>query len=81
MWGAPFAEHHYEIEGGEIAHHFYLCTQNGGTFGTGDGPEYQPDSPYLEDGTHDPVWVDLSALPEIDLKPEEVKELVVRKFG
>jgi 8-oxo-dGTP diphosphatase len=76
--GDRFGEHHATAsDGQELVNYFYLCKQTGGTFGTGDGPEYQPNTPYAVDGTHDPVWVPLSKLPEINLQPEDIKKLVM----
>jgi hypothetical protein len=80
--GERFAEYHHEGRDGkeEVVHYFYLCKEVGGTFGAGDGPEYQPNTPYAVDGTHDPVKISLSLLKDIDLKPEEIKALVIEKF-
>ena len=80
--GELFAQHRHESHNGkeEVVHDFYLCKEIGGTFGTGDGPEYQPNTPYAVDGTHDPVRIPLSKLKDIDLKPEEVKALVMERF-
>ncbi len=80
--GERFAEYHHEGHDSkeEVVHDFYLCKEVGGTFGAGDGPEYQPNTPYAVDGTHDPVKIPLSRLKDIDLKPEEIKQLVIEKF-
>lgn len=80
--GERFAQYHYKGHDGkeEVFHDFYLCKELGGAFGSGDGPEYQPNTPYAVDGTHDPVRVPLSKLKDIDLQPEEVKQLVIEKF-
>ena len=80
--GERFAEYRHEGHDGkeEVAHDFYLCKETGGVFGSGDGPEYQPNTPYAVDGTHDPIWIPLSKLNDIDLKPEEIKKLVMEKF-
>jgi 8-oxo-dGTP diphosphatase len=79
--GELFGEYHSTAsDGQELVNYFYLCEQIGGTFGTGDGPEYQPNTPYAVDGTHDPVWVPLSRLSDINLKPEDMKKLVIEKY-
>jgi 8-oxo-dGTP diphosphatase len=80
--GEHFAEYRHESRDGkeEVVHDFYLCKEVGGTFGAGDGPEYQPNTPYAVDGTHDPIWAPLLGLNEIDLQPEEIKRLVMEKF-
>jgi len=77
-----FAEYRHKSHNGkeEVIHDFYICDEIGGTFGTGDGPEYQPNTPYAVDGTHDPVRIPLSQLKDIDLKPEEIKRMVIEKF-
>jgi 8-oxo-dGTP pyrophosphatase MutT (NUDIX family) len=80
--GEYFAEHRHKSHDGkeDVVHDFYLCKEIGGVFGSGDGPEYQPNTPYAIDGTHDPVRIPLSKLEDIDLKPEEIKKLVIEKF-
>ena len=76
--GDRFGEYHaVDSRGEKMVNYFYFCKQTGGTFGTGDGPEYQPNTPYAVDGTHDPVWVPLPKLPEINLQPEDIKKLVM----
>jgi mutator protein MutT len=79
--GELFMRHQYEAHDGElVVHYLYLCTQTGGTFGMGDGPEYQPGNAYEKEGTHDPVWVPLSEVAGIDLKPEEFKKELLQKY-
>jgi 8-oxo-dGTP diphosphatase len=80
--GEHFAEYRHKSHDGEeeVVHDFYLCKEIGGTFGAGDGPEYQPNTPYAVDGTHDPIRIPLSKLKDIDLKPKEIKKLVVEFF-
>ncbi|GEM_PF-310894 len=57
---------------------YYWCTVVGGQIGSGSGPEFQPNSHYV--GEHKPEWVDFSLLPNLDVKPHEVRDLVVKKF-
>jgi 8-oxo-dGTP diphosphatase len=79
--GDFFTEHRHEGRGGEeVVNSFFLCKETGGTFGAGDGPEYQPGNAYAKEGTHDPVRVPLSELKNIDLLPEEIKKLVMEKY-
>jgi 8-oxo-dGTP diphosphatase len=78
--GELFAEHRHDDPGHEIVQYFYLCKENGGVFGTGNGPEYQVGNSYALDGTHEPVWVPLSELKDINLLPVDVKDLVVKKY-
>jgi len=80
--GEHFAEHRHKSHDGkeDVVHNFYICDEIGGTFGTGDGPEYQPNTPYAVGGTHDPVRIPLLQLKDIDLQPEEIKKMVIEKF-
>lgn len=80
--GEKFAEERHKSHDGkeEVVNDFYFCKEIGGTFGMGDGPEYQPNTPYAVDGTHDPVRIPLSRLKDIDLKPEKIKKLVIERF-
>ncbi|HEY5220594.1 MAG TPA: NUDIX domain-containing protein [Candidatus Paceibacterota bacterium] len=73
--------HENNSKGIAIVHYFYLCEQTGGTFGTGDGLEYQPNTPYGSGGTHDPIWIPLSKLPTIDLQAENIKKFVIEKYS
>ncbi|MFA5069998.1 MAG: NUDIX domain-containing protein [Patescibacteria group bacterium] len=58
--------------------YFYLCRYIGGEIGTGQGPEYQPNSGYV--GTYEPQWVAIKDLRKMKVLPEEVKNLVPEKF-
>jgi len=57
--------------------YFYLCEKTGGKLGTGNGPEY---SEYKEKGwgTHEPVLVPKDEIKNLNLLPEEVKNLVLK---
>lgn len=57
---------------GEQQEYFYECKILGGQLGTGDGEEYQENSHYQ--GTYEPVWIELSDLPNLDLRPLEMKK-------
>ena len=55
---------------------FYLCNVVDGQIGTGQGPEFQAGTQYK--GEYRIKWVDLKDLPEVNLKPEEVKNKVIQ---
>ena len=57
---------------------FYLCHYLVGQVGTGQGPEYQPDSDYV--GTHEPQWVNLSDIKNMKLLPKEVRNLIIENY-
>ena len=59
--------------------YFFNCEIIGGTLGSGVGPEWQPNSGYR--GTYQIEWFDLNNLLDIDLKPEELKEIIVNKLN
>lgn len=54
---------------------FYLCSIVSGKVGTGQGPEFQ--STTHHEGTYKIAWVDLKKLPAIDLKPAEIKNMLI----
>lgn len=58
--------------------YFYYCEKSGGELGSGEGPEF---SEYKDKGwgTHEPVSLPKEEIKEIDLLPEEVKELVMKQ--
>ena len=64
-----------EIEGQK--EFFYLCNIVDGQIGTGQGPEFQAGTQYK--GEYKIKWVDLKDLPEINLKPEEVKNKIIQQ--
>ena len=64
-----------EIEGQQ--EFFYLCNIIDGRIGTGQGPEFQAGTQYK--GEYRIKWVNLKDLPEINLKPEEVKNKIIQQ--
>lgn len=64
-----------EIEG--QPEFFYLCDIIGGKVGAGRGPEFRPETQYK--GKYIIKWVALKELPDINLKPEEVKNKIVQQ--
>ncbi len=61
-------------------HHvsFYLCDIVHGKVGLGQGPEFRPNTNY--EGKHKIVWVDLKKLSNMNLKPEEIKDKIIKKY-
>ncbi len=53
---------------------FYLCIVVGGEIGTGKGPEFQENNGY--DGEHVVETIALKDAIKINLKPEEIKEVI-----
>lgn len=58
--------------------HFYFCDIKEGTLGTGQGPEFLPNSLYC--GRYEIVWITLEDLGALDLRPHEVRDLLVSNF-
>ncbi|MBI2459143.1 MAG: NUDIX domain-containing protein [Parcubacteria group bacterium] len=56
---------------------FYLCSITGGKIGAGHGPELQPVTQYK--GEYKIRWVELKNLPDINLKPEEVRNKIIQQ--
>ena len=52
---------------------YYLASIVGGTFGTGRGTEMMT-SRTTAKGTYRPVWVDLTSLTELDVRPRALTE-------
>lgn len=57
---------------------FYLCSIVDGKIGTGQGPEFQSTIHY--EGEYKIEWVDLKKLPAIDLKPAEIKKMLIQEY-
>jgi len=56
--------------------YYFLCDIVSGQAGTGQGPEYQPDSGYV--GTYEPQWVKIKDMEKMEVLPPEVKNLVLK---
>lgn len=54
--------------------YFYLVDILDGVVGSGQGPEFQNNSGYL--GQYNIEWVKIVDLPNIDLKPELIKNII-----
>jgi len=72
------AKKRFDREKTEQIEYFYVCETTGGKIGTGSGPEYQPGNEY--NGTHEVVQFPINKIKNLNLLPEEVKELVMREF-
>lgn len=57
---------------------FYLCDMVDGKSGTGQGPEFQPGTQYK--GEYKISWVDLKKLSDINLRPQEVKNKIIKEY-
>ena len=55
--------------------YFFKCEIIGGILGSGVGPEWQPNTDYK--GSYEIEWFDLDNLVEIDLKPPEIKKIIL----
>lgn len=58
--------------------YFYLCNIVDGILGSGNGLEFQKNSLYS--GRYDIEWRNINDLKLIDLRPEEVRNLVYEKY-
>jgi 8-oxo-dGTP diphosphatase len=56
---------------------FYTCNIIEGEVGKGDGPEYQESDNC--NGTHEPVWLDMEKLSNYDLRPNDLRDYLIKK--
>lgn len=76
--GERFALIPLNIEGKEPQEEiFYLCTITGGKLGTGNGPEFKPDTSYK--GTYTIEWIILENLEKLTVLPEQVKQKILEE--
>jgi 8-oxo-dGTP diphosphatase len=59
---------------------YYLASIAGGTFGTGRGNEMMTSGTTAK-GTYRPVWVDLTSLTELDVRPRALSEALASWTG
>ncbi len=59
---------------------YYLASIAGGTFGTGRGTEMTTSGTTAK-GTYRPVWVDLTSLTELDVRPRALSEALASWSG
>lgn len=65
-----------EVLFNENIQHYFLCNILSGTFGTGNGEEYNHEYDPLR-GTYQPVWIDLLDLSNLLIKPKCVVEKTI----
>jgi mutator protein MutT len=57
---------------------FYLCEITGGKVGSGHGPEFKKNTTYV--GRYDIEWVKIKDLKKIDLRPADIKNLILNRY-
>ena len=69
----------YEMESEKFnqKEYFFLCEYIDGTFGTGDGPEFNNDSKYIDSGNYLPEIIKREEVKDLVLLPPEIKEKFV----
>lgn len=70
----------YEMESEKFdqTEYFFLCEYIDGTFGTGDGPEFNNDPKYIESGNYLPEIIKREDIKDLVLLPPEIKEKFVK---
>ena len=58
---------------------FYICTHKDGIIGTGNGPEMTNKNEYK--GIFQPTIVKYEDIKNINLVPEHIKEILVKRYG
>lgn len=58
---------------------FYICTHKDGIIGTGNGPEMTNKNEYK--GIFQPIIVKYEDIKNINLVPEDIKEILVKRYG
>lgn len=78
--GVEVELHHLikEIQFGESRQLYYKASIIGGTFGSGQGPEFSY-SPELERGSYTPVWIHINDLSSLDVRPKEIAQLLTEE--
>jgi len=56
--------------------HFFLCAVIEGNASYGNGPEYT--KPELYHGSHDPEWLPIEDLGKYDLKPNKLRDRIIK---
>ncbi len=67
-----------EVDLPEGGRRLYACQITGGTLGTGDGPEYQPNGGYV--GTHEPAWVPMKLVASLNFQPRDIQQLLLHHW-
>jgi ADP-ribose pyrophosphatase YjhB (NUDIX family) len=60
-------------DGNEQEEFYFQCRETGGSFGTGDGPEFHAGH-YV--GTHTPEYISLGEISNMPVRPEEMKAII-----
>lgn len=70
----------YEMESEKFnqTEYFFLCKYIDGTFGTGDGPEFNNDPKYIDSGNYVPEIIKRENVKDLVLLPPEIKEKFVK---
>ena len=70
----------YEMESEKFNQneYFFLCEYIDGTFGTGDGPEFNNDPKYIDSGNYLPEIIKREEVKDLVLLPPEIKEKFVK---
>lgn len=58
---------------------FYLCKIKKGKVKKGNGPEYDKNNNDYQ-GTHEPKWLNLDQLQKFDLKPEVLRDEIIKNY-
>lgn len=74
--GEFFTKTYFELDGVPQEQYIFHCRIAGGVLGTGQGPEFQPDSGY--EGSYELEWVHKSEMREKPILPEEVKHIIIK---
>ena len=71
------AQIHEEVYRG-FRFHFFRAEIVGGEFGTGEWPDHADETPLARErgGTHEPMWVPVEDLRQLDVRPRELAELL-----
>ncbi len=57
---------------------FFDCSEINGILGSGIGPEFR-DSAYANSGKYEPQYVSLSEISELNIRPQEMKEILMKR--
>lgn len=67
------------FDGIDQEHRFYMCKISGGSVGSGNGPEYANNGLY--EGLHVPEWISLDELRKKNVKPDNIKRMILEKYN
>lgn len=75
--GELYTKTYFEMDGEEQEQHIFFCKITSGELGTGQGPEYQPDSGY--EGSYEVEWVHITEMEYRHILPEVVKDKLIEE--